>query len=142
MRFELPTAEVVPTAASYTYVATPETMREKHGRQPTKCDVKIAARSSCTARPARGRPIWPDKFDYYSMDCYRIIGDNQLAEFLAQEILRKSTSRAGEVLALTRKSEAELTLGVVAARNGDLNRALTLGRDALAINRRCDLHFF
>lgn len=29
VRFELPTAEVVPTAASYTYVATTETMREK-----------------------------------------------------------------------------------------------------------------
>jgi tetratricopeptide (TPR) repeat protein len=78
----------------------------------------------------------PDKFDYYSMDCYRIIGDNQLAEMLALETLRKATTLNGEVLAPMRKAEAEITLGVVAARSGDIDQALAFGRAALSINRR------
>jgi hypothetical protein len=32
----------------------------------------------------------PDKFDFYAMDCYRLIGDDNLAEVHAREILRKS----------------------------------------------------
>lgn len=79
----------------------------------------------------------PDKFDFYSMDCYRLIGDNDLAEMHATEIIRKSTALDGTVTAPMRKAESELTLGVVAARRGQLDEALAYGHAALAIGRRC-----
>ncbi len=28
----------------------------------------------------------PTKFDYYAMDCYRIVGANSMAEHLAEEV--------------------------------------------------------
>jgi hypothetical protein len=47
-----------------------------------------------------------------------------------------ATALNGEVLAPMRKAEAEITLGVVAARNGDIDQALAFGRDAL-LRRNC-----
>lgn len=78
----------------------------------------------------------PDKFDYYAMDCYRLISDNDLAEMHAREIVGKSTVHDGTVVAPMRKAESEVTLGVVAARRGELDRALECGHFALAIPRR------
>jgi hypothetical protein len=78
----------------------------------------------------------PDKFDYYAMDCYRLIGDNNLAEMHAREIIRKSTNSDGTPNAPMRIGESQLTLGVVAARRGDLEQAVSLGRQALAIDRK------
>jgi hypothetical protein len=80
--------------------------------------------------------IDPDKFDYYAMDCYRLIGDNDLAEMHAREIIRKSTNSDGSANAPMRIAESQLTLGVVAARRGDLERAISLGEEALAIDRK------
>ncbi len=37
----------------------------------------------------------PDKFDFYAMDCYRLIGDDNLAEMHAREIIRKTTNADG-----------------------------------------------
>lgn len=78
----------------------------------------------------------PDKFDFYAMDCYRLIGDNELAEMHAREIIRKSTAPDGTVVSPMRKAESELTLGVVAARRGQLDEALSYGHSALSIPRR------
>ena len=78
----------------------------------------------------------PDKFDFYAMDCYRLIGDNSLAEMHARELIRKTTNRDGTLNSPMRNTEARLTLGVVAARQGDLEQALTHGREALATPRR------
>jgi transcriptional regulator with XRE-family HTH domain len=78
----------------------------------------------------------PDKFDFYAMDCYRLIGDNSLAEMHAKEIVRKTTNADGSLRSPMRNAEAQLTLGVVAARQGDIEQALTLGRGALAIGRK------
>jgi hypothetical protein len=80
--------------------------------------------------------IDPDKFDYYAMDCYRLIGDNDLAEMHAREIIRKSTNSDGTANAPMRIAESQLTLGVVAARRGDLEQAISLGEEALAIDRK------
>lgn len=82
----------------------------------------------------------PDKFDFYAMDCYRLIGDDSLAEMHAREIVRKTTNADGTSNSPMRKAEAELTLGVVAARHGDLEQALTRGRDALADVRKSRPH--
>jgi tetratricopeptide (TPR) repeat protein len=78
----------------------------------------------------------PDKFDYYAMDCYRLIGDDKLAEMHAREIIRKSTNPDGSANAPMRIAESQLTLGVVAARRGDLDQAVSLGREALSIDRK------
>jgi tetratricopeptide (TPR) repeat protein len=78
----------------------------------------------------------PDKFDFYAMDCYRLIGDDNLAEMHAREIMRKSTNPDGTPNSPMRFAESQLTLGVVAARRGDLEQAVSLGREALAIDRR------
>ncbi len=78
----------------------------------------------------------PDKFDFYAMDCYRLIGDDKLAEMHAREIIRKTTTADGTSTSPMRSAEARLTLGVVAARSGDLDQAVNHGHEALAINRR------
>jgi hypothetical protein len=87
-------------------------------------------------RPDHHFVVDPDKFDFYAMDCYRLIGDDKLAEMHAREIIRKTTAADGTPLSPMRKAEAEITLGVVAARNGDLEGAISCGRQALTIDRR------
>lgn len=78
----------------------------------------------------------PGKFDFYAMDCYRLVGENRLASGLAEEVLRTGTDFDGTERSPMRNAEARVTLGVVAAREGDLEQALTLGEQALAGERR------
>lgn len=87
-------------------------------------------------RPDNHFVVDPDKFDFYAMDCYRLIGDDKLAEMHAREIIRKTTNPDGTSRSPMRNAEAQLTLAVVAARNGDLDEALMRGQDAVAIDRR------
>jgi tetratricopeptide (TPR) repeat protein len=87
-------------------------------------------------RPDNHFVVEPDKFDFYAMDCYRLIGDDSLAGMLAHEIIKKSTAFDGTDVSPMRKAEAELTLGVIAARNGTVEEALAYGRNALNIVRR------
>jgi hypothetical protein len=60
------------------------------------------------------------------MDRYRLIAEDSLAEMLAREIIRKSTAFDGTDTSPMRKAEGELKLGVIAARNGAVEEALTL----------------
>lgn len=78
----------------------------------------------------------PGKFDFYRMDCYRRVGEDSLAEQLAREVLRAGTDFDGTERAPMRNAEARVTLGVVAARAGDLDTALAYGEQALGGNRR------
>ncbi|MCX4811999.1 hypothetical protein OG601_15440 [Streptomyces sp. NBC_01239] len=78
----------------------------------------------------------PAKFDYYAMDCYRLVGEDQLARTLAEEVLRAGTDFDGSERAPMRNSEARVTLGVTAAREGDLEQALTMGGRALEGDRQ------
>jgi transcriptional regulator with XRE-family HTH domain len=87
-------------------------------------------------RPDNHFVVDPEKFDYYAMDCYRLIGDDQLAEMLAREIIGKTITPDGRVTAPMRRAESMLTLGVVAARAGDLGSAIEYGNDALSIDRK------
>ena len=74
------------------------------------------------------------------MDCYRILGaasdtastENKLAETYAGEVLRLGTDATGTELSPMRNAEARVTLGVIAARQGDLEQALDYGQRALA----------
>lgn len=78
----------------------------------------------------------PAKFDFYAMDCYRVLGEDDLASVYAQEVIRSSTDMDGSARKPMRIAEAKLTLGVVAARAGDLDAATALGVEALSGDRK------
>ena len=78
----------------------------------------------------------PAKYDFYVMDCYRKLGEQRMAETLAHEVIRASTDFDGTERAPMRIAEARITLGVVAARNGDLEGAVEQGRLALNGGRK------
>ncbi|MDH6498594.1 XRE family transcriptional regulator [Streptomyces sp. SAI-149] len=78
----------------------------------------------------------PAKFDYYAMDCYRLLGEDAIAETLANEVIRVGTDFDGTEKAPMRMAEARVTLGVVAARRGDLEQAVDYGEWALKGDRQ------
>ncbi|MGW3913123.1 XRE family transcriptional regulator [Streptomyces sp. NPDC005070] len=78
----------------------------------------------------------PAKFDFYSMDCYRLVGEDKLARTLADEVLRAGTDFDGRERSPMRNAEARVTLGVTAARQGDLEEALIMGARALEGDRQ------
>jgi hypothetical protein len=78
----------------------------------------------------------PAKFDFYAMDCYRLVGEDQLARTLAEEVLRAGTDFDGIERSPMRNAEARVTLGVTAARGGDLEQALIMGERALEGDRQ------
>ena len=78
----------------------------------------------------------PTKFDFYAMDCYRTLADNKMAETLADEVIHASTDFDGRERAPMRLAEARMTLGVVRAREGDLEGAVDQGVRALHGGRK------
>jgi hypothetical protein len=78
----------------------------------------------------------PTKFDFYTMDCYRHLGDDPIARSLADSVIQASTDFDGTERAPMRIAEARITQGVVAAREGDLEHAVQLGGQALASERK------
>ena len=78
----------------------------------------------------------PAKFDFYAMDCYRLVGEDKLARTLAEEVLRAGTDFDGTERSPMRNAEARVTLGVTAAREGDLEQALIMGERALEGDRQ------
>ncbi|MFL6074817.1 MAG: XRE family transcriptional regulator [Mycobacteriales bacterium] len=78
----------------------------------------------------------PEKWDFYTMDAYRHVGEDQLAATYAREVIRTSTDLDGTERKPMRTAEARITLGVIAAREGDLERAVAYGRQALAGDRQ------
>ncbi|SES37941.1 hypothetical protein SAMN05216188_14611 [Lentzea xinjiangensis] len=78
----------------------------------------------------------PAKFDFYAMDCLRHIGEDRLARELAEEVIRVGTDFNGRKKSPMRIAEAQVTLGVAAAREGDLEQALARGRQALSGDRK------
>lgn len=78
----------------------------------------------------------PGKFDFYAMDCYRRLREDRLAATYAAEVIDASTDGDGTERAPMRIAEARITQGVVAARNGDVEQAVTLGTKALAGDRQ------
>jgi tetratricopeptide (TPR) repeat protein len=78
----------------------------------------------------------PSKYDFYAMDCYRIVGEDRLAETYANEVIDTGTSYDSQERSPMRNAEARVTLGVVAARAGDLEMAVHYGRRALTGPRK------
>lgn len=70
------------------------------------------------------------------MDCYRQIGDADRARELSEEVIRASTDFDRRERWPMRIAEAQITLGVIAAKEGDLDEALMRGRRALSGERK------
>ena len=79
-----------------------------------------------------GVVVDPTKYDFYMMDCYRHLTEDRMAETLASEVIRACTDFDGTERAPMRQAEAHITLGVVAARRGDLEAAVSYGERALS----------
>jgi hypothetical protein len=77
----------------------------------------------------------PVKFDFYAMDCYRVLSEDRLAQTLAEEVIRTATNFDGTERSPMRMAEARLTLGVVAGRDGDIDDALAYGHQAFQAQR-------
>ncbi|GGV44438.1 tetratricopeptide repeat protein [Streptomyces spectabilis] len=80
--------------------------------------------------------IDPDKWDFYEMDAYRLLGDDERAATHARSVIRISTGPDGTEISPMRAAEARLTLGVTAARSGEIEEAVGMGAAALEANRR------
>jgi len=78
----------------------------------------------------------PTKFDFYAMDCYRPLAEHNMAATLATEVIRSSTDFDGTERAPMRSAEAKVTLGAVAARQGDIQQAVHFGQQALNGDRQ------
>src|SRR5690349_10987412 len=78
----------------------------------------------------------PMKFCYYAMVCYRTIGADSMAGHLAEEVIEANTDFDGQKRAPVRMAEARITLGIVRAREGDLEGAVGLGMRALEGDRK------
>jgi hypothetical protein len=78
----------------------------------------------------------PTKFDFYAMDCYRQLAEDKMAGHLADEVIQASTDFDGTERAPMRTAEARLTLGVIAARQGDIEQAVHHGERALTSPRK------
>ncbi|WP_154697376.1 helix-turn-helix domain-containing protein [Lentzea guizhouensis] len=87
-------------------------------------------------RPDNHFVVDPDKFDFYAMDTYRIVGRDDLAKRNAEEVIRRSVNADGFVVSPMRSTEAQLTLAVVAARAGDIEEAAAMGVKALGHGRQ------
>ncbi len=78
----------------------------------------------------------PQKFDFYAMDCCRVVGDDAQAEAYARAVLADSVGLDGVVRNPMRVAEARLTLAVVAARGRDLELAVAEAGRAFEAKRR------
>lgn len=120
--------------------------------QEARAWARLGDRDQATAALARGRtlldalprPELPEHrfvadtatFEFLAMDCHRLLGAHGPAAAAATEVIRRGTSSDGTELAPMRISEARLTLGMLAAIDGDLEGAVAHGLRALAQPRR------
>lgn len=88
------------------------------------------------SRPENHFVIDPNKWDFYAMDCYRLVGEDRRAADHAREVLRLSRRPDGTDKSPMRATEARLTLAMVALRQGDLDNAADWTRQALNAPRK------
>ena len=117
-------------AKAYARLGDVDAVREALGR----------GRSLLDSMPTPSRPdhhfiVDPDKWDFYAMDAYRIAGDDERAAHHARQVLVLGGAPDQERSPM-RMAEARLTLAAVAAREGDLEQAVTTGISALGGQRK------
>lgn len=118
-------------AKAYARMGMPEKVHEalEEGR-------KLLDKLPYPDRPDNHFVVDPDKWDFYAMDTYRIVGEDQLARRNAEEVIQRSVNSEGLVMAPMRKAEADLTLAVITARQGDVDEATAQGIQALQGGRQ------
>lgn len=143
---------VVAAARSGTEVTPHSSVAVQLASQEAKAWARIGDRRQTEVALDRGRRLLesmpypenldhhfvvdPTKFDFYAMDCYRMLADDKMAENLATEVIHASTDFDGRERAPMRLAEAHVTLGVVAARQGDVEAAVEEGERALSNPRK------
>jgi DNA-binding XRE family transcriptional regulator len=88
------------------------------------------------SRPENHFVIDPTKWDFYAMDCYRLVGEDARATEQAREVLRLSERPDGTDRSPMRATEARLTMSIVSVRSGDLDGATEWARKAFSADRR------
>lgn len=143
---------VVTAARNGTDIAPHQSVAVQLAAQEAKAWARIGDRRQTEVALDRGRRLLdampypenldhhfvvdPTKFDFYAMDCYRRLEEDPIAETLADEVIQAATDFDGTERAPMRLAEARTTLGVVAARQGDLERAVHYGERALQGRRK------
>ncbi|APU19281.1 helix-turn-helix domain-containing protein [Actinoalloteichus sp. GBA129-24] len=102
---------------------------------------RLLGRHDHPTRPENHFVIDPTKWDFYAMDCYRLVGDDTRAADHAHEVLRLSRLPHGAERSPMRATEARFTLGIGSLRNGDLDGAHAWTRAAVEVDRRSLLPF-
>jgi hypothetical protein len=91
-------------------------------------------------RPDNHFQVDPGKWDYYAMDVHRLAGDDDLTRLYASTVIADSLAPDGHELAPMRIAECRLSLAIVAAREGDLEQAVSLGMAGLHGARQSKPH--
>jgi DNA-binding transcriptional regulator YiaG len=76
------------------------------------------------------------KYSFYASTCYAVVGDNSRAEEHAVEVITRHTRPDGSSNAPMRVAQARIDLGIVAARRGDLDEAISYGESAFEFDRK------
>ncbi|SCK62670.1 MULTISPECIES: XRE family transcriptional regulator [unclassified Streptomyces] len=144
---------VIAAAEAGIAVAPTESVAAQLYAQKAKAWARLGDRSQTEVALDKGRQILelqpypenienhfvvdPAKYDFYRMDALRQVGgDLRLAGQLANEVIRSGTDFDGTERSPMRIAEARVTLGVVAAREGDLDTAIAYGERALVVERK------
>ncbi|PKW19269.1 helix-turn-helix transcriptional regulator [Saccharopolyspora spinosa] len=99
-------------------------------------------RATLTHLPSPADPehhfvVDPAKADFYAVDVYRMLDMREAATEYADRVIDYCERPDGTIRSPMRRSEALLTLGTVAARNGELDAAVSRGLDAFGDPRKC-----
>jgi tetratricopeptide (TPR) repeat protein len=103
-----------------------------------------ALRTAGTVLSRLPRPAHPEhhfvfdasKLSFYAATCYTWLGDGDRAREHAQQVISQCLAVPGEVRWPMRLAETRVDLGLVAAREGQIDEACELGRQALASKRK------
>jgi tetratricopeptide (TPR) repeat protein len=76
------------------------------------------------------------KWMHYISNCYVLLGDNERAEEHAREVIVQHGRPDGSTNAPMRTAQARITLGIVAARRGELDEAVACGESAFEFERQ------
>jgi tetratricopeptide (TPR) repeat protein len=103
-----------------------------------------ALRTAGTVLARLPRPAHPEhhfvfdasKLSFYAATCYTWLGDQDRAREHGQQVIRQCLEVPGQVRWPMRLAETRVDLGLVAAREGQIDEACELGRQALASKRK------
>ena len=96
----------------------------------------MLARMPAPAHPEHHFMFDHSKWMHYVSNCYVMLGDNERAEEHAREVITQHGRPDGSSNAPMRTAQARITLGIVAARQGELDQAVAYGESAFEFERQ------